>query len=316
MTGVKPTNQLHLGNYFGIIPTIKNLQKDSNNEIFLGSMDLHALTTESNVREDNQVIIKFFMATLDCTNINLYVQSHYKQLTYLMWIFSCCTPVGYLNKMTQFKDKSINKGEMVNSGLFNYPLLMAADILCFDAHKIPVGIDQKQHVELARDIANFAKKKFNIDFVLPECIFPEIPKIYDLQNGGKMSKSSENINGALFFGDSEDILHKKITKAVTDNELMPENMSIIENSRPFVYNLCNIYILITGKTREEFNGEFAGKQMSIFKKSLSDAVISFMTPITNKMNSITSEEIDYTLKNNTIKDIYDKKILEIKSKIF
>jgi tryptophanyl-tRNA synthetase len=315
MTGVKPTNRLHLGNYFGIIPTIKQLQQ-YNHEILLFSANLHTLTTESNLKNESELIIKFFLSCLDCSNITLYIQSEFPQLTYCMWLFSCCTPMGFLDKMTQYKDKLQKNKQSINSGLFNYPLLMAADILMTDANLIPVGQDQVQHLELTRDIAKFFENKFHTSFTIPEPILSHAPKIYDLQNFTKMSKSNLDEKGTIFLDDSNETIAMKIKKAVTDNELMPENIENIKNTRKFVWNLCQIFTLVTGKSYEFVESEFANQRISYFKSQLTQVIIDFITPIRYNMQNITSDQVKSCLNHEKMHKIFDKKIHEIKSKIF
>lgn len=315
LTGCKPTNKLHLGNYFGIIPTIKKLQQDSDNEILLFSADLHALTTESTIFQQNELIIKFFLSCLDCSNITLYIQSDFPQLTYCMWLFSCVTPMGFLDKMTQYKDK-IQKNMNINSGLFNYPLLMAADILMTDANYIPVGQDQIQHLELTRDIVRFYQNKFKASFNIPHPLLSETPKIYDLQKKIKMSKSNEDEKGTLFLNDSNDDIIKKIKKATTDNELMPDNVESIKNTRHFVWNLCQIFSLTSNKSYEYIENEYGNKQISYFKSHLIDSIIDFLSPIRDNLNNLTTNDVKKSLNHEKMHNIFNKKLDELKHYIF
>jgi tryptophanyl-tRNA synthetase len=306
VTGIQPTNDLHIGNYLGVIPNLLEMEKNENYERFLFSADLHALTSTNKV--NNFKVLKFFIACLNYKKFHLYIQSDFSQITYLTWLLSCCTPIGFLQKMTQFKSK---KHEMINSGYLFYPLLMAADILMIGANLVPAGIDQIQHIELTRDIVKFFYNKYFQLFEEPEIVLSNVVKVNDLQTGQKMSKSSENTLGVLFFGDSKDEILYKIKKAKTDSFAMPTNIEEIKETRKEIYNLCLIYKEITKCSFLDMEREFGDSMVSNFKSKLTDALIDFMIPLNNRMNEISDEFVKENLANSLINEIFNEKVKTI-----
>lgn len=322
VTGVKPTNKLHLGNYCGIIPTIQEL-KNKGHEIFLFSADLHSLTSPTkDLLSESLEVIKFFLACLG-EDFTYYIQSEFYQSPYLSWILSCNTTFGALNRMTQFK--SVNDKESINAGYLYYPVLMAADILLVEAEIVPVGYDQTQHIELTRDLAETFNKRYGKCFVVPEAFYSESPKVFDLQNPErKMSKTiAEELRhvdlsiahkGTIFFEDEDDVLIEKIKKAKTDSLPMPENISEICATRKEIHNLCLIYSVITQKSFEEIEKEFAGKYISIFKNSLQEAIVQFVRPIREQMKKISYSDVRSILDvhKHLVNEVQERTLLNVK----
>jgi len=319
MTGIKPTNKLHLGNYIGAIKQIQEMQNNPDLEIFLFVPDLHSLTDEYNSIYD---VMKAYIGICG-EDITYYVQSQHKAIPYIAWILSCCTPYGELKRMTQFKSKTCSKTcleineieNSINSGYLYYPILMAADILSIDADIVPVGIDQKQHIELTRDICSHFKKKFKKDiFKKPQAMIAKAIKIMSLQDASKkMSKSDENSMATIFLNDSAEIVERKIRRAKTDSEKMPDNVVDIRENRPEIYNLCLIYREISGKDSfNEIETLFKGKNISEFKIELIVKLNLFLSEIQKKMNTVTMENINQILQKD-----YEKvsRIIENKLKI-
>ena len=241
LTGLQPTGRLTLGNYIGGISQMKKFQDEYESFIFVA--DMHAITIEQDPTKLNESIKSLLALYLACgvdKNKNtFYIQSENLYHANLSWVLECNTGFGQLSRMTQFKDKSQKKIN-VTSGLFTYPVLMASDILLYDAHFVPTGIDQKQHVELTRDIAINFNKKYGETFVVPEPIIPSLgAKIMDLQNPNiKMSKSNENEKGVIFLLDSEEVIRKKIKSSVTDSE---NEIYYNPETKPGIANLLTIY---------------------------------------------------------------------------
>jgi tryptophanyl-tRNA synthetase len=296
LTGIQPTNRLHIGNYIG---AIKQIQKFDLNEyeVFLFVPDLHALTNEEQSNESISNIMRVYLAT--CSDkIRYYVQSQHLEIPYFSWLLSCCTPVGQLQRMTQFKSK---EHESINSGYLFYPVLMAADIISIDANIIPVGIDQKQHIELTRDIVDYFHNKFKTHnaFVKPEPMICESVKINSLQDPRKkMSKSDPNTYSTLFLDDDPDAIRVKIKKAVTDSENMPIDIASIQDTRPGIYNLCTIYSEISNKTFSQIESTFGGGYISEFKENLIHELNEFLKPLQHKMSEVAQSDIDHILKRD------------------
>ena len=301
-SGVQPTGNLHLGNYLGAIKNWVSLQKDF--ECIFCIVDLHAITIKQDPKELENNTIEVTAAYL-ASGINpkktiIFNQSSVSAHTELTWLLSCFTPIGWLNRMTQFKEKAGKRKDNAVLGLYSYPVLMASDILSYKATHVPVGEDQKQHLELARDIAGVFNQTYNIDFFpLPKPqIFGTATRVMSLRNGeNKMSKSDESDYSRINITDNNDLINLKIQKAKTDPHPLPSKKEELEN-RPETVNLLGIYSALKNEKFEKTMGEMAGKDFSNFKKLLAELVISEIEPISKKMN-------DY-LKN---KD-YLKKILK------
>ncbi len=288
-SGIQATGNLHLGNYLGAIRNWVKLQEEYNN--YFCVVDLHTITVpqdpevlRTNIRE---VAGLLFAAGLDEHNSVVFIQSYVKEHSELAWIFNCVTPMGWLHRMTQFKEKSGRQKEEVSVGLFDYPVLQAADILLYDAHLVPVGEDQKQHVELCRDIAQRFNHLFGDVFRLPDAYIPKVGgRVMGLTNPDKkMSKSEENKNDAIFLLDTPDQIKNKIKRATTDSL---REIRFDEN-RLGVNNLLTIYQLLTASDRDAIEAHFAGKSYKDLKEELTEVVVESLRPLQERYREITGE---------------------------
>ena len=300
LTGLKPTGDLTLGNLIGAIKPMVELSKDNNNELFLFVADLHALTVMQDPKELHERIRKFVAMYLACgidtSKTTIYIQSENNYIPSISWLLECVTYYGEASRMIQFKEKS-KQNENFSVGLLTYPILMASDILYCDTDLVPVGIDQQQHVEIARDIADRFNKKFGSTFKLPEAYITKSGvKIMDLKNPNKkMSKSEENPNGVISLFDNIDDVRKKIMGATTDSDM---KVIFDEVNKPGISNLLNIVSSITGKSISDIENEFVGKNYGEFKKYVADKVCSELENIQSKYNEILySEELERILDN-------------------
>ena len=283
-SGVQPTGNLHLGNYLGAIKNFVSLQKEMNCVYCV--VDLHAITTFQNPKELKNNILETtasFLATgLDPNKSIIFNQSSVPAHSQLAWIFNCVSRVGWLNRMTQFKDKAGSDKEKASVGLYIYPNLMAADILLYKATHVPVGADQKQHLELTRDIAQKFNKDFNCKdfFPLPEpLILKNISRVMSLRDGTKkMSKSEESDYSRINLKDSPDEIVKKIKKAKSDSEPIPDNIKSLEK-KPEALNLLTIYSDVSKINLEKIIKEMGGKEYSYIKGKLADLLVSEIAPI-------------------------------------
>tara|TARA_B100001123_G_scaffold230908_1_gene259570 strand:+ start:1539 stop:2540 length:1002 start_codon:yes stop_codon:yes gene_type:complete len=308
-SGVQPSGNLHLGNYIGAIKNFVDLQNQKSNKCIYCVVDLHAITLKqdpkilkNNIRETTAA---FLASGINPKKSIIFNQSSVPAHSEVSWILGCVARMGWLNRMTQFKEKAGRDKEKASVGLYIYPILMTADILLYDATHVPVGEDQKQHLELSRDIA----KKFNLDFNAPD--FLKVPdpliqksfsRIMSLKDGTKkMSKSDPSDLSRINLTDTKDQISNKIRKAKTDTMPMPDNVEEL-NKRPEVQNLLGIYSSLKNQEIKKSIVEFNGRNFSDFKEILSEIVIEKITPI--------SKEINMLLKN---KDYIDK-ILEEGSK--
>ena len=299
-SGVQPTGNLHLGNYLGAIKSFVDLQKKM--ECIYCVVDLHAITVFQDPQELKKNIFEttagFIACGLNFKKSIIFNQSSVSGHAELAWIFNCVSRVGWMNRMTQFKEKAGSNKENASVGLYVYPNLMAADILLYKATHVPVGDDQKQHLELARDIA----QKFNNDFKsfnffpIPEpLIQKKISRVMSLRDGKrKMSKSEESDYSRINLSDSAEDIKKKIKKAKTDSLLIPEKIEDLKN-RPEALNLLTIYSSITDSTLEETLKEMNGKDFSKFKENLCDALVAVICPIGKKIKDL-SKDKSYLLK--------------------
>jgi tryptophanyl-tRNA synthetase len=302
-SGVQPSGQLTLGNYLGAIRRFVELQ-DGPMETIYCVVDLHAITVwqdPAGLKDaTRQVTAAFLACGLDPARSILFNQSQVPAHAELGWLFSCVVRLGWLNRMTQFKDKAGKHRENVSAGLYVYPALMAADILAYRATHVPVGEDQKQHLELARDIA----AKFNNDFGAPDFFpLPEpliggpAPRVMSLRDGSKkMSKSDPSDMSRINLTDDADTIANKIRKARTDPEPLPETVEGLEG-RPEARNLVGIYAALAGTSAEAVVAEFAGKGFGVFKPALAELAVSHLTPITAEMSRLMADpaEIDRVL---------------------
>ncbi|MDP3371314.1 MAG: tryptophan--tRNA ligase [Candidatus Paracaedibacteraceae bacterium] len=295
LSGIRPTGNIHLGNYLGAIKNWVSMA-DSIDETLFCIVDQHALTTAedaSNLYENTRLIAAAYVACgINPDKSYIFAQSHVPGHTELAWYFNCVTPLGWLNRMTQFKDKAGKNKEHANLGLYSYPVLMAADILLYKATHVPVGEDQKQHVELARDIAgafnNYAKHEI---FTLPEPVIPtQSARIMSLRDGTKkMSKSDISDYSRIHLTDDDDTLALKIRKAKTDMEPIPQVKEGLEN-RPEAKNLMGIYSAVSGKSIEQACLQFEGQPFSAFKSELTDALINHLEPIRRKLTLLLDDK--------------------------
>ena len=298
-SGVQPSGNLTIGNYLG---AIKNFAHYSENyKCFYCVVDLHAITVRqvpAELRRRTSETLALYMACgLDPAKNTLYVQSHVPAHAELAWMLNCFTMFGELSRMTQFKDKSARHSDNINAGLFTYPALMAADILLYQTDVVPVGIDQKQHVELTRDVANRVNSIYPGMFTIPE---PEIAKsgmkIMSLADPTKkMSKSDENVNAVVYILDDRDTIIRKFKRAVTDSD------SVIKyvEGKDGINNLISIYSCYTGKTIEEIEREFDGRGYGEFKLAVGEVCADALAPVQQKYNEILADKVylEQVMKN-------------------
>ena len=303
-SGVQPTGNLHLGNYLGAIKNFVDLNNDSNNECVFCVVDLHAITVKQNPRElksnIQETVATFIASGIDPNRSIIFNQSGVPAHAEGAWILSCIARMGWLNRMTQFKEKAGKDKEKASVGLYSYPVLMAADILLYDATHVPVGDDQKQHLELCRDIA----QKFNTDFEMenflqvPEpLIQKEFSRIMSLKDGSKkMSKSELSDLSRINLTDNSDLIINKIKKAKTDPLPMPNSTKNLDE-RLEAKNLLGIYASLTNSTMEKSVEIFAGKNFSEFKEKLSEVLVDRIQPITLEIKKLLNDKsyLDKTL---------------------
>ena len=303
-SGVQPTGNLHLGNYLGALKNFVSLQKEM--ECIYCVVDLHAITVfqDPNQLHDNvlETTAGFLASGLDPSKSIIFNQSAVSGHAELAWILNCVSRIGWLNRMTQFKDKAGSDKEKASVGLYIYPNLMAADILLYKATHVPVGADQKQHLELSRDIAQKFNNDFNCKnfFPIPEPLIPKnISRVMSLRDGTKkMSKSEESDYSRINLNDTADEINKKIKKAKSDSDTIPGEIKSLEN-KPEALNLLTIYSELTKSSLEKIISEMAGKEYSFLKTKLAEALIYEITPV--------GKEIEKLLKDKSyLKNILKK----------
>ena len=297
LSGIQPSGILTLGNYLGALRNWVKIQDDYDCKFFVA--DLHAITVDQDSEQLRKniksVIMQYLACGLDPEKNTIFIQSHVHEHAELGWILNCSTYMGELSRMTQFKDKS-KKQENVKVGLFDYPVLMAADILLYDADFVPVGEDQRQHLEIARDIAKRFNSTYNKEiFKLPEgFITKNTARIMSLQDPTKkMSKSDENKEATIFLLDDRATVLKKVKKAVTDSE----NIIKYSENKPGIRNLMNIYSAVTDKTYTQIEEEFKGIGYGKFKEAVASAISDILDPIQEKYNEMILPENDEYIKN-------------------
>lgn len=319
LSGIQATGNLTLGNYLGAINNWKKMQEEYDCNYMIA--DLHTLTIRNDpekLRSNTLDLLALYIAAgIDPEKSNIFIQSHVSEHAELAWILNCYTYMGELSRMTQFKDKSAKHADNINSGLFTYPVLMAADILLYQADLVPVGEDQKQHVELTRNIAERFNKIYGDTFKIPEPYIQGVAaRVMGLQDPtSKMSKSSTIPNDSIFLNDEPDIILKKFKKAVTDSENI---VRFDKEKKPGISNLISIYSAITGESKEEIENKFEGKGYGDFKVAVAECVIEELKPMQNKYNDLKSN-LDYLEKiykngadrakkiaEKTLKDVYEK----------
>lgn len=284
LSGIQPTGTITLGNYLGAVQNWRRMQTEFNSIFFIA--DLHALTLRREPAEFRQACVSFYAQFLACgldpAQSILYFQSHVHEHAELQWILNCNTYVGEAARMTQYKDKSAKHADNINMGLMDYPVLMAADILLFQSSLVPVGIDQKQHLELTRDIAIRFNNRYGATFTVPDGYYPKTgAKICSLQDPtSKMSKSDPDANATVSIIEDESAIIKKFKRAVTDSG----NEIVVRDDKPGVSNLINIYASIQNKTVDDVEREFAGQGYGAFKVAVGEAVAAAFKPMRDEYN--------------------------------
>ena len=315
-SGAQPTGNLHIGNYLGALKNWVTLQDEY--ESFYCIVNLHAITLPQKpetLKQKTLDLARIYLAAgVNPDTSTIFIQSDVSEHAELAWILSCIARMGELERMTQFKDKGKGNAERAGVGLFTYPVLMASDILLYQTHLVPVGKDQKQHLELSRDLAERFNRDFGETFIVPEPFIPPVgANILSLQEPAKkMSKSDENANGAIFLLDDADTITKKIKRAVTDSGTDIK----FDESRPAINNLLTIYQLMTGKMPEECEANFAGKGYGQLKGDIAEAVIEYLQPFQERVKDFDDATLNKILKDGaekakmiareTLKDVYAK----------
>ncbi len=305
-SGMQATGTLTLGNYLGALKNWVNLNEEY--ECLYGVMDLHSLTVRqvpADFRKNARSLYALYVAAgLDPEKNCIYYQSHVSGHAELSWILSCFTYMGELNRMTQFKDKAAKHADNINAGLYTYPVLMAADILLYQSDLVPVGVDQKQHLEITRDIAQRFNAIYGDVFTIPEAYIPKAgAKIMSLQEPEKkMSKSDENANATIRLLDDRDTIIRKFKRAVTDSD------SVVRygEDKPGISNLMDIYSCVTGRSYEEIEKEFDGKGYGDFKLAVGEAVADELAPLQKRYEELMAEKtyLDSMIKANDEKAQY------------
>ena len=318
-SGMQATGNLTLGNYLGALKNWVSLSDEY--ECFYSVVDMHSITVRQDpatLRKRARALLTLYIAAgLDPEKNCIYYQSHVSGHAELAWILNCFTYMGELNRMTQFKDKSAKNSENINGGLFAYPCLMAADILLYQPDYVPVGEDQKQHVELTRDIANRFNGIYGETFKVPEPYIPKVgARVMSLQSPtSKMSKSDPDANGCVYLKDDNDTVMRKFKRAVTDSETC---VRFDRENKPGISNLMEIYSACTGKSFQEIEREFDGKGYGEFKPAVGEAVLAVIGPIRDEAQRILkdkaylesiykagAEKASY-IANKTLRKVYKK----------
>lgn len=318
-SGMQATGTLTLGNYLGALKNWVELTDEY--ECIYGVMDLHSLTVRqvpAEFRKNARALYALYVAAgLDPEKNCIYYQSHVSGHAELGWILDCFTYMGELNRMTQFKDKAAKHADNINAGLYTYPVLMAADILLYQADVVPVGVDQKQHLEITRDIAERFNNIYGDVFTIPEAyIGKKGAKIMSLQEPGKkMSKSDTNANATILLLDDTDTIIRKFKRAVTDSE---SEVRYAEE-KPGISNLMDIYSTVTGKTYEEIEKEFAGKGYGDFKLAVGETVADHLKPLQERYEQLMKDKayIESMIKQNDEKAAYyaNKTLRKVQKKV-
>ena len=322
-SGVQPTGNLHLGNYLGAIKNWVELQEKS--KCIFCIVDLHAITTiegRKNLENYSREVAAAYIASgIDPKKSSIFVQSSVSGHAELSWILGCFTPIGWLNRMTQFKDKAGKNKEKAPLGLYSYPVLMASDILLYKSTHVPVGEDQKQHLELSRDIAQSFNRFYDTDFFpIPEPVITgNATRVMSLRDGTKkMSKSDPSEFSRIDMTDDENLIIKKILKAKTDSLPFPENEKDLDG-RPEINNLLNIFMAIEDVSLSNLIQRYAGMEFKKFKEDLADCLVSKLSKVSSEMRKLLSDRqyLDSILSEGSInaQEIARKNILDIKKLI-
>ena len=302
---MQPTSHLHLGNYLGALKNWVSLQDEADCQCFYGVVDLHAITMpydkDQLAQATREIAAAYIAGGVDPKRSAIFVQSAIPAHSELMWLLATMSQMGKLERMTQFKDKAGNNKERVGLGLFAYPVLMAADILVYNATHVPVGEDQKQHLELARDVASTFNTRYKCEyFVQPDpVIMGEGTRVMSLQDGTKkMSKSDPSEKSRINLIDDADTIAKKIKKAQTDPDPLPEDIKGLEG-RAGAENLVTIYAALSGKSKADVVAEYAGQGWGVFKPALADLAVEKLSPMTKRMSELMADpsEIDAILRD-------------------
>ena len=318
-SGMQATGNLTLGNYLVDLKNWVSLADEY--ECFYSVVDMHSITVRQDpatLRKRARALLMLYIAAgIDPEKNCLYYQSHVSGHAELAWILNCFTYMGELNRMTQFKDKAAKHADNINAGLFTYPVLMAADILLYQADVVPVGIDQMQHLEITRTIAERFNNIYGDVFTVPEAYIGKVgAKIMSLQDPSKkMSKSDENPNGSIYLMDDRDTVIRKCKRAVTDSE----GCIRYSDDQPGVKNLISIYCACTGKTPEQTEREFDGQGYGVFKEAVGEAINDILTPLQKKVAELEKEKdyIDGIIVNNAERAQYtaNKTLRKVQKKI-
>jgi tryptophanyl-tRNA synthetase len=315
-SGAQPTGNVHLGNYLGALKNWVALQHEY--ESFFCIVNLHAITVTHDPKllaESTRNLTRIYLAVgLDPQVSTIFIQSDVPEHAELTWVLNCVVRVGELERMTQYKDKAKRQGENVSAGLLDYPVLMAADILLYQTDLVPVGHDQKQHLELTRDLAIRFNRDFGETFRVPDPYIPKVgARIMSLSDPTKkMSKSDDDPNGCVLLLDDADSVRRKFKRAVTDSGAEIR----FDETRPAINNLLEIYHLMTGQSQVEVEAHFAGKGYAQLKNDLADATVEFLRPIQQRVREISDEQLDAILEQGrekasriarpTLKQVYER----------
>ena len=316
LTGITPSGTLHIGNYLGALRNWVDLQADY--ESFYCIVNLHAITLPQDPKELKRKTLDlariYLAAGVRPAESTIFIQSDVPEHVELAWVLNCISRMGELERMTQFKDKGKGNAERASVGLFTYPVLMASDILLYKTHLVPVGQDQKQHLELTRDLAERFNRDFGETFVIPEPYIPPVgASIMSLKEPEKkMSKSDDNVNSSVFLLDDADTIREKIKKAVTDSGTEIK----FDESRPAINNLITIYHLMTGKSPEACEAHFADRGYGDFKSELGEAVVEYLRPFQQRLKEFDDAHLEEILAagaekarfvaSQTLKEVYLK----------
>lgn len=319
LSGIQPTGKLHIGNYLGALKNFVELQNSGKYGCYFFIADYHSLTESFDQTEKQKQIFDlmaaFLAAGLDPKKSTLFIQSEIPEHMELSWILSALTPLGELRRMTQFKEKSESAPENINVGLFTYPVLMAADIILYDAAFVPVGEDQLQHLELARTLVRKFNSKFGKTFIEPKPLLTKVPRLMSLDNPKKkMAKS--RAEGCLFLDDEPEIIRKKIRAAVTDSG---REIFFDENKKPAISNLLLLYSSVSNIQTQKLEKKYEWLGYSEFKKDLAETIIEFLSPLQKKKAGLYKKALSvkkiFKDGDRKARSAAQKKILEVKKKI-
>jgi tryptophanyl-tRNA synthetase len=318
-SGIQPNGNIHIGNYLGAIKYWVSMQDNYDNIFCI--VDMHAITVPQDPKvlkaKTREVAGLLLAAGIDAARSIVFVQSHISAHSELAWILNCFTPMGWMQRMTQFKEKSAKQKEQASVGLFDYPALMAADILLYGTDVVPVGEDQKQHVELARDVAQRFNSIYGETFVLPQPLIPDAgARIMGLDDPTrKMSKSEDAPNHAINLLDPPDVIRAKIARATTDSL----RDIIFDENRPGIFNLLTIYQTLTGQDKKDIEARFRGKGYADFKKELAEVVIESLRPLQERYRALTAApgHLDAILKAGAerARPLAEKTLTEVRARV-